>query len=87
MSTSLPFANNQTDQPHIMILTSQDLEGSSKEEASALLKREKLAEKQEQSYDAEDDGQDHKGLDCLNPNCNTETQKAFQHISAFTCST
>lgn len=87
MSISLPSANNQTDKPpaHIVILTSQDLEGSSEEEASSLLKREKLAEKQEQRQDAEDDGQDHEGLDRLNPNCNTD-KKASQHISSFTCS-
>lgn len=56
-----------------MILTSKDLECSSEEEASALLKSKELAEEQEERQEAEDDWQDHEGLDCLDPNWKTES--------------
>jgi len=47
--------------------TCKDLEGSSEEEASTLLQSKELAEEQEERQAAEDDGQDHEGLDRLDP--------------------
>lgn len=45
----------------------KDLEGSGKEEAAALLQGEELAEEQEERQEAEDDGQNHQGLNRLDP--------------------
>lgn len=53
-------------------LTSKDLESSSEEEAPSLLQSEELAEEQEEGQAAEDDGQDHEGLDRLDPLCRDE---------------
>lgn len=55
-------------------LTGKDLEGSSEEEASALLQSEELAEEEQERNAAEDDGQDHESLDCLNPFCRREEE-------------
>lgn len=48
-------------------LTREDLEHSGDVEPAALGEREELAEEQEQGQDAEDDGEDHHGLDRLQP--------------------
>lgn len=48
-------------------LTSEDLEDPSDVEPAALGEGEELAEEQEQRQNAEDDGQDHGGLDRLQP--------------------
>ena len=50
-------------------LTGNNLEDSSEEEAAALLQSEELAEEEDEGDAAEDDGQDHDGLDCLDPFC------------------
>lgn len=47
--------------------TSEDLEDPSDVEPAALGEGEELAEEQEQRQNAEDDGQDHGGLDRLQP--------------------
>lgn len=47
--------------------TSKDLEESSDVKAAAFGEGEELAEEQEQRQDAEDDRQDHGGLDRLQP--------------------
>lgn len=47
--------------------TSKDLEDSSDIKPTPLGEGEELAEEQEQGQDAEDDGQDHGGLDRLQP--------------------
>lgn len=47
--------------------TGKNLEGSGEEEASALLQSEELDEEEEEGEAAEDDGEDHEGLDRLDP--------------------
>ena len=54
-------------------LTSKDLEDSSEVKAAPLGEGEELAEEQEQGHDTEDDGQDHGGLDRLQPFWREET--------------
>lgn len=57
------------------ILTGQDLEDSSEEEAPTLLEGEQLAEEEEDGQEAEDDGEDHEGLNGLNPFCKREIRQ------------
>lgn len=75
----LDVHNRINDSPAHDEKTSKDLKSSSEEEASALLKREKLAEKQQERQDTEDDGQDHEGLDRLNPYSRI-CRVAFRHL-------
>lgn len=50
-----------------VILTGQDLEDGSEEEAAALDQPEELVEEGDEGKDAEEDGEDHEGLNRLNP--------------------
>lgn len=56
-----PSACNET------ILTCQDLEDGSEEEPSALNQLKQLIQKGNEGEDAEDDRQNHEGLNCLDP--------------------
>jgi len=47
--------------------TSQDLEDGGEEEASALDQSEQLIQKGNEGEEAEEQGQDHEGLHCLDP--------------------
>lgn len=50
-----------------VILTSKDLEDGGEEEASALDQSEQLIQKGNEGEEAEEQGQDHEGLNCLDP--------------------
>jgi hypothetical protein len=60
------------------LLTGEDLEDSSDKEASSLLEGEELTEEQEERDEAEDYGQDHQGLHCLDPLCREERELVSQ---------
>lgn len=63
-------------------LTGKNLEGSGEEEASTFLQGEELAEEEEERQAAEDDGQDHQGLDRLDPLC--RRGRRLQSITSLT---
>lgn len=50
-----------------VILTCQDLEDGGEEEASALDQLEELIQERNEGEEAEEQGQDHEGLHCLDP--------------------
>lgn len=50
-----------------VILTCQDLEDGGEEEASALDQFEQLEQERNEGEEAEEYGQDHEGLNCLDP--------------------
>lgn len=67
-----------------VLLTGQDLEDGGEEESAALDQPEELVEEGDEGEDAEEDGENHEGLNRLDPVWRRETGGVRVKIDTFT---